>query len=151
MTSKRPSKLQSFAVQHADRIIDGFSIVLSITFFTFYFILINCRICTIIPSVERRNFEVVPEDGRFDVMCKVYCWSVGKYRIPVSGKIPISGKIFPDIIVPDNILVFWIGETGAKKIILTLERELKSCLTGLTSCTFICRLPYIHVLFKFQV
>ena len=36
-----------------------------------------------------------------------------------------------------NISVFEIGETGVK----TLERELKSCLTGLTSRAFICRLP----------
>ena len=35
------------------------------------------------------------------------------------------------------ISVFEIGETGVK----TLERELKSYLTGLTSHTFICRLP----------
>ena len=60
--------------------------------------------------------------------------------------------------LPDNISVFEIGETGVK----TLEREFKSCLTGLTSRTFICGLPdlfqfylnqwkHIHVLFKFQL
>ena len=75
------------------------------------------------------------------------------YWIPISGKIPLSGKI-----LPDNISVFEIGETGVK----TLEREFKSCLTGLTSRTFICGLPdlfqfylnqwkHIHVLFKFQL
>ena len=56
------------------------------------------------------------------------------------------------------ISAFEIGETGVK----TLEQELKSCLTGLTSHAFICRLPdlfkfylnqwkHIHVLFKFQL
>ena len=52
----------------------------------------------------------------------------------VSGKIPlpvVSSKIFPD-----NISVFEIGETGVK----IFERELKSCLTGLTS------LPYMFCL-----
>ena len=47
-----------------------------------------------------------------------------RIRIPVSGKIPPSGKI-----LPDNISVFEIGETGVK----TLEQELKSYLTGLMS------------------
>ena len=72
-------------------------------------------------------------------------------RYPVKFRYPVvSGKI-----LPDNISVFEIGETGVK----TLERELKSCST---SCTFICRLPdlfqfylnqwkHIHVLFKFQL
>ena len=57
-----------------------------------------------------------------------------------------------------NISVLEIGETGVK----TLERELKSCLTGLKSRAFICRLPDLfqfclnrwnntHVLFKFQL
>ena len=68
-------------------------------------------------------------------------------------RIPVSGKI-----LPDNISVFEIGETGVK----TLERELKSYLTALTSQAFICRLPnlfqfylnqwkHIHVLFKFPL
>ena len=48
------------------------------------------------------------------------------YRILVSSKI-----------LPDNISVFEIGETGVK----TLEREIRSCLNGLTSRAFICRLP----------
>ena len=39
--------------------------------------------------------------------------------------------------LPDNISVFEIDKTGVK----TLVREFKSCLTGLTSCTFICGLP----------
>ena len=71
-------------------------------------------------------------------------YALGMYRIripvsskiPLSGSIPVSGRILPDNL-PDNILVFEIGETGVK----TLERELKSCLTGLTSRAFICRLP----------
>ena len=47
------------------------------------------------------------------------------YRYPVKYLYPVvSGKM-----LPDNILVFDIGETGVK----TLERELKSCVTGLTS------------------
>ena len=46
-------------------------------------------------------------------------------RYPVKFRYPVvSGKI-----LPDNISVFEIGETGVK----TLERELKSYLTGLTS------------------
>ena len=60
--------------------------------------------------------------------------------------------------LPDNISVFGIGETGVK----TLERELKSCLIGLTSRAFIWRLPdlfqfylnqwkHMHVLFKFKL
>ena len=45
-------------------------------------------------------------------------------RYPVKFRYPVvSGKILPDI------SVFEIGETGVK----TLERELKSYLTGLTS------------------
>ena len=66
-------------------------------------------------------------------------------------RISVSGKILPDI------SVFEIGETGVK----TLERELKSYLTGLTSRA-ICGLPnlfqfylnqwkHIHVLFRFQL
>ena len=76
-------------------------------------------------------------------LIQTFIYILGMYRIPVSG------KILPDI------SVFDIGETGVK----TLERELKSYLTGLTSRVFICRLPdlfqfqlnhweHIHVLFK---
>ena len=55
-------------------------------------------------------------------------------RIPVSGKIPLSGSIRLKFTgyLSDNISVFEIGETGVK----TLERELKSYLTGLTSRAF---------------
>ena len=78
----------------------------------------------------------------------LFCYQkLGMYRIPLSSKILL-----------DNISVFEIGETDVK----TLEWELKSCLTGLTSCPFIRRLPdlfqfhlnqwkHIHVLFKFQL
>ena len=64
---------------------------------------------------------------------KFHILVVGMYRIPVKFRYPVvSGKT-----LPDNISVLEIGETGVK----TLERELKSCLTGLTSRAFICRLP----------
>ena len=76
-----------------------------------------------------------------------------RYQYPVKFRYPVSDKI-----LPDNISVFEIGETAVK----TLERELKSYLTGLTSRAFICRLPnlsqfylnqwkHIHILFKFQL
>ena len=73
-------------------------------------------------------------------------------------KLPCTGYRYPVKFFPDNISVFEIDEIGVK----TLERELKSCLTGLTSRAFICRLPdlfqfylnqwkHIHDLFKFQL
>ena len=69
------------------------------------------------------------------------------------ARILLSSKI-----LLDNISVFEIDEIGVK----TLQRELKSCLTCLTSCLFICRLldlfqfylnqwKHIHDLFKFQL
>ena len=76
-----------------------------------------------------------------------------KFRYPVVFSIRLNFTRY----LPDTS-VFEIGETGVK----TLERELKSCLTGLTSRAFICRLQdlfqfylnqwkHIYVLFKFQL
>ena len=74
------------------------------------------------------------------------------YGIAVPGKILLSGSIRWNITryLPDDISIF---ETGVN----TLERELKSCLTGLTSCRLVwlvSRLPDVivpHVLFKLQL
>ena len=50
---------------------------------------------------------------------------LGMYQYAIKFRYPVvSGKM-----LPDNISVFDIGEIGVK----ILERELKSCLTGLTS------------------
>ena len=61
------------------------------------------------------------------------------YRHPVKFRYQIVSSIWYNFTgyLPD-ISVSEIGEIGACK---TLERELKSCLTGLTSRAFICRLP----------
>ena len=61
---------------------------------------------------------------------------------PVKFCYLVSGKILPDIyrIIQVHCVFnsfFEIGETCVK----TLEQELESCLTGLMSGTFICRLP----------
>ena len=52
-------------------------------FLTFYFMFMN----SIIRSVERRNFEVVTQDGRFDVMCKGSIYSSGSSAILILLKL----------------------------------------------------------------
>ena len=57
------------------------------------------------------------------------------YRYPVKFRYPVVSGIRKNFTgyLPDNISVFEIDETGVK----TLEREFKSCLTGLTAPSFV--------------
>ena len=60
-------------------------------------------------------------------------------RYPVKFHYPVVSGIRKNFTgyLADNISVFEIDEIGVK----TLEQELKSYLTGLMSCAFICRPP----------
>ena len=71
--------------------------------------MVDACIGTIMQDVGHKNYphpscEITLTDGQNRV-------GMYRIRIPVSGKIMLSGKI-----LPDSILVFEIGETGVKTL-----------------------------------